>query len=271
MSGSSGKWDQADEAIANDGKSTQTHTAKTKTKSSGKDDSGQTSSGKDDVKQPPQNRNEPETHDDDESQRSNSFLNWLAAIEEHDISFDSMPGLNIAYVRLLKDATRCEPSFPEFLRKGGGFYSYENFLATFNTNPIALVEIFGISDVSSPSIFKDIVGAWSLAVYLSIDGNGLIKGNGYLDFNRFDLKTFTVFLLQQRRARRVQLASGLAIVTNKWKLVYKQSMGFETNANENGANEVLYPPWHHSSEMDGCERNVASWNNKPNASPLTTS
>jgi hypothetical protein len=120
MSGSSGKRNQADEAIVDDGKSTQTDTAKTKTKSSGKDDSGQTSSGKDDLKQPPQNRNEPETHDDDESQRPNSFLNWLAGIEEHDIPFDSMPDLNIAYIPLLKDATRCEPSFPEFLRKGGG-------------------------------------------------------------------------------------------------------------------------------------------------------
>jgi hypothetical protein len=125
--------------------------------------------------------------------------------------------------------------------------------------------------VSSPSIFKDIVGAWSLAVYLSIDGNGLIKGDGYLDFNRFDLKTFTVFLTQQRRARRVQLASALATVTNKWRLVYEQSMGFDTSANENGANDGLHSPRNHPSEMDGCERNVSSRNNKPNASPLTTS
>jgi hypothetical protein len=152
----------------------------------------------------------------------------------------------------------------------GGIYSYENFHATFNTNPIALVEIFGISEVSSPSIFKDIVGAWSLAVYLSIDGNGLIKGDGYLDFNRFDLKTFTVFLTQQRRARRVKLASVLATVTNKWRLVFEQSMGFDKNANENGANEGLYSP-RHRSEMNGREKNATSRNNRPHASPLTTS
>jgi hypothetical protein len=85
----------------------------------------------------------------------------------------------------------------------GGVYSYENFLLTFNTDdPRAIVETFGLTELNKPSIFKDIVATWSLAVFLSIEDNGVLTTEGYLDFHRFDIRKFTVFLTQQRRARR---------------------------------------------------------------------
>jgi hypothetical protein len=72
-------------------------------------------------------------------------------------------------------------------------------------------------------VFKDIVATWSLAVFLSIEDNGVPTTEGYLDFHRFDIQKFTVFLTQQRRARRVELASAIASVTKSWKLVFLES------------------------------------------------
>jgi hypothetical protein len=51
-----------------------------------------------------------------------SFKAWLLQIDEQQmVDFDTLPDLNEAYVRLLKDATRCGDTFPEQLRQWGGF------------------------------------------------------------------------------------------------------------------------------------------------------
>jgi hypothetical protein len=151
-----------------------------------------------------------------------SFKAWLAQINKQPtISFDTLPDLNEACVQLLKDATRCDTAFPEHLRQWGGIYSYENFLLTFNTdNPRTIVETFGLTELNKPSVFKDIVATWSLAVFLSIEDNGVLTTEGYLDFHRFDIQKFTVFLTQQRRARRVKLTSAIASITKSWKSVF---------------------------------------------------
>jgi hypothetical protein len=113
---------------------------------------------------------------------------------------------------------------------GGGIYSYENFLLTFNTDdPRTIVKTFGLTEqLNKPSIFKDIVATWSLAVFLSIEDNGVLTTEGYyLDFHRFDIRKFTVFLTQQRRARRVELASAIASVAKSWKSVFLESEDVE--------------------------------------------
>jgi hypothetical protein len=92
MSGSLGQRDQVEETHVDDGKSV--HELATKSKSSGKDDEGKL----------------------DGSQDSRmTFRAWLVRLDEQAVPFESMPDLNEAYVRLLKDATRCTAAFPEFL------------------------------------------------------------------------------------------------------------------------------------------------------------
>jgi hypothetical protein len=81
-----------------------------KSKSSGKDDEGKLNGSQD---------------------SRMTFRAWRVRLDEQAVPFESMADLNEAYVRLLKDATRCTPAFPEFLRQWGGIYSFENFLATF--------------------------------------------------------------------------------------------------------------------------------------------
>jgi hypothetical protein len=116
MSGSLGQRDQVEIREAIDEESEQELTTEGNNTTSGKD----------------------EEEGNDESFDSRlSFKAWLAQINEQPtICFDTLPDLNEAYAQLLKDATRCDTAFPEHLRQwgGGGVYSYENFLLTFNSD-----------------------------------------------------------------------------------------------------------------------------------------
>jgi hypothetical protein len=158
----------------------------------------------------------------------------------------------------------------------GGVYSYESFLLTFNTDdPRTIVKTFGLTELNKPSIFKDIVMTWSLAVFLSIEDNGVFTTEGYLDFHRFDIRKFTVFLTQQRRARRVELASAIASVTKSWKSVFIESEdvdGATEEKTENRSlarNENVSDKWNRRDTVTTRSgNNVAKL---PNTSPLTTS
>jgi hypothetical protein len=165
----------------------------------------------------------------------------------------------------------------------GGVYSYENFLATFNTDsPETIVEIFGITQLQSQLIIKDLIGAWSLAVFLSIEGNGVLMPTGYLNFKVFDMVRFTFFLTQQRRARRVQFTGAINAVTNRWKAIYQQSKGsFDAGTTDartvtgggfenTGHVTILETGTHHpiNGKTAVLSKNMR---NKPDTSPLTVS
>jgi hypothetical protein len=100
MSGSLGQRDQVEIRDVIDEESEQELTAEANNTTSGKD----------------------EEEGNDESFDSHiSFKAWLLQIDEQPrVDFDTLPDLNEAYVRLLKDATRCGDAFPEQLRQWGG-------------------------------------------------------------------------------------------------------------------------------------------------------
>jgi hypothetical protein len=163
-----------------------------------------------------------------------SFKAWLLQIDEQPpVDFYTLPDLNEAYVRLLKDATRCDTAFPEQLRQWGGIYSYDNFLLTFNTDdPRTIVETFRLTELNKPLVFKDIAATCSLAFFLSIEDNGVLTTEAYLDFYRVDIRKFTVFLTQQRRAHIVELASAIPSVTKSWKSVFLESENVDGTTEE---------------------------------------
>jgi hypothetical protein len=120
MSALSGRQDHVEDAIATEGNSEQQQIAKIH-ESSGKDDDDLKPSGKDDDDGDASSKRDVAGTNDEPHDSSLAFLAWMTAMEEQEVPWKDLPDLNEAYVRLLRDVTRCDKAFPELLRKWGGY------------------------------------------------------------------------------------------------------------------------------------------------------